>query len=32
MFKANKTNYIWLKLSKTYKQMREVVVTVTAKE
>lgn len=32
MFKANKTNYKWLKLSKTYKQMREVVVMVTARQ
>lgn len=31
-FKANKTNYKWLKFSKTYKQLREVVVTVTARQ
>lgn len=32
MFKANKTNYKWLKLRKTYKQMREVAVMVTARQ
>lgn len=32
MFKVNKTDYKWLKLSKTYKQIREVVVTGTARQ
>lgn len=32
MFKTNKTNYEWLKFSKTYEQMREVVLTGTARQ